>query len=322
MDTNPTAYQKISNEWLKKLINDNDVYTVFHYTSSDGFQGIMESKKIRFKDRFFMNDKSEGYYALELLKEYYSSVFPAEFQDDKTKNELLDVIGNFIDNFQTKIPFKVYAACFSINGDSLPMWNYYTKDQHHEGCNLCVNSLELSNSIIEKMWPNNNLHPYIFGHKVIYTISEQIEILKAFFDEIYKAIREDISYKKEFFDVIAKRTFMNRFESILERAAFIGAILKHPDFAFEEEYRIFIYPFDNDGKLYMFENGDVSRKFVEADGLLKPQIDIPFELSVITKITFSPTITQESEDRIKKMVHDEETMENAEFDKSIIPVRF
>lgn len=322
MNSNPTAYQKKSNEWLNKLINDNDVYTVFHYTSPEGFQGIMESKKIRFKDRFFMNDKSEGYYTLELLKEHYSDILPAEFQDEETKSNLLDVISTFIDNFQSKIPFKVYAVCFSLNGDSLPMWNYYTKDQHHEGCNLCVNSSDFSSSIIEKMWPDKDVHPYIFGHKVIYSVDKQIEILRSFFDEIYNSIHEDVSKKKEYCDAIAKRTFMNRFESILERVAFIGAILKHPKFEFEEEYRIFIYPFDSDDKLYMFESDDVSREFVEADGMLKSQIDIPFDRSVIKKITFSPTITEESVEKIKTLVHNEKTMVDVIFDNSKIPVRF
>ena len=172
------------------------------------------------------------------------------------------------------------------------------------------------------MWLTKEVHPYIFGHKVIYSVEKQIETLRSFVVEIYKAIHEDVSRKKEYSDVIAKRVFMNRFESILERVAFIGTIFKHPKFDFEQEYRIFIYPFDSDGKLYMFENDDVSREFVEADGMLKPQIDIPFDCSVIKMITFSPTITEESVEEIKKLVHNEKTMADVKFNRSIIPVRF
>ncbi len=49
-----------------------------------------------------MNDKSEGYYTLELLKEHYSTILPAEFQDEEIKSNLLDVISTFIDKFDIK----------------------------------------------------------------------------------------------------------------------------------------------------------------------------------------------------------------------------
>ena len=42
---------------------------IYHYTSSNVFLIILKNNTLRFTDRFFLNDKSEGSYVLDLCLE-------------------------------------------------------------------------------------------------------------------------------------------------------------------------------------------------------------------------------------------------------------
>lgn len=58
---------------------------IYHYTSPTGFKGIIENRKLRFSDRYYLNDSSEGRVVMELCKNEINLIAP----DDEHFKELL-----------------------------------------------------------------------------------------------------------------------------------------------------------------------------------------------------------------------------------------
>lgn len=108
---------------------------IFHYTSIGGLQGILENKKIRFTNIRYMNDKDELLAGLEsVLKES-------------------DISGEKADNLRTAFQAEerqTFVCCFSIEEDSLPMWNYYTKETNSQGYNIEFLDKKLVESILRE----------------------------------------------------------------------------------------------------------------------------------------------------------------------------
>ncbi len=47
-----------------KIDVDTEVDAVYHYTSANALLSIIQKRELRFTDRFYLNDKSEGTYVL------------------------------------------------------------------------------------------------------------------------------------------------------------------------------------------------------------------------------------------------------------------
>lgn len=316
------AYVEASNRWLESLVYTNDLQPIYHYTSPEGLKGIFDNQVIRFTNRLYLNDKSEGIYVFDVLSGHYDEIFPSAFLDDESKNKLVRIIDEFRNGFADIIPFKVYQASFSLNKDSLPLWNYYTKGAGIDGYNIEFISNKLADSIVSKLWAKEcGKHPYIFGHCVIYQVDKQVEMLRSFILELYTAIRSD-NGKKTDCDTVSKQQFFNRFSSILERILLIGTIFKSSCFTCEEEYRLFINPFD-EGTLWKFENEKVKRQFNYKNGLFIPYIDLPFEFDSINSITFSPTLSATDQHRsLKEYIRVKSRNNDFVFHDSTIPIRY
>lgn len=102
---------------------------IYHYTSSSAIISILEHSELRFTDRNFMNDKSEGTYtknlALSMLEKNEVDVDP-KFSK-AVRDKLKEKQGNGL---------ETYSCSFSLNKDSLCLWNYYSKDASSKGYNI------------------------------------------------------------------------------------------------------------------------------------------------------------------------------------------
>lgn len=106
---------------------------IFHYTSVGGLQGILEHKTLRFTNIHYMNDKDEIFAGLDsMAKELGAS------NEEKKK---------FHSAFLSQEK-QTFVCCFSIEEDSLPMWNYYTKEINNQGYNIEFNDKKLVESIL------------------------------------------------------------------------------------------------------------------------------------------------------------------------------
>ena len=107
---------------------------LYHYTSLEVLQSILEEKTIRLSDITKSNDSSE----ITLIKEYILDVFCQAYRAEKTnvfrKNvdqKLWDsVVRKMIDKWfdLQKCKYSYYVLCFSSERDLLSQWRGYAND--------------------------------------------------------------------------------------------------------------------------------------------------------------------------------------------------
>ena len=100
---------------------------LFHYTTVQGLFGIIESQCFWLTNIQYMNDLSENTHARTLIKNILNEIstknkYPEGFSK-YLKAEYLNQTDIFGPDYN-----KNYIACFTNNGDSLPMWIMYGKD--------------------------------------------------------------------------------------------------------------------------------------------------------------------------------------------------
>lgn len=89
---------------------------LYHYTSFNAFNSIIESCKLRFTNIRYLNDKSEYLYALDLLK---SKVLEFERENNISKGIDLSMFDQFF------FSNKLYSVSFCENGNDLNLWRGY-----------------------------------------------------------------------------------------------------------------------------------------------------------------------------------------------------
>lgn len=139
------------NEINSNVLEDNSVImypkdfgdeNIFHYTSVYGLNGILENKKLRFTNIKYMNDKDEFKAGIESLFEEGSL---SKSERDKCILQIDKIIN------------KIFICCFSLDRDSLPLWNYYTKDSSSQGYNIEFDKKLIIQSILKNFKNNKAL---------------------------------------------------------------------------------------------------------------------------------------------------------------------
>lgn len=317
-------YLKVSNEIFNELFDQTE-QNIYHYTSPLGLQSIIENGTLRFTDRFYLNDANEGYYVLNLLIENKEQIFSDDSRLACCKETIVSACKKYIDSME-KYEFKIYQISFSLNDDSLCMWNYYTKGDTIQGYNIHFNSQKLCQSLEIPEYPIHG-KPHILCGKVIYDKKEQIRILREYLEKIYSAIEDDHGNNH------ASIHFTNRIESIIERITLIGTFFKKECFEIEKEYRIAIDLFfdqdvikefsdmkDEDGEKYKLLQNE--RKFDYRHGMFIPHIDIKFDTKTIEGISLSPTLDFEITRKNLMLFLEDKGIGTIDIKKSDIPVRF
>jgi len=93
---------------------------VYHYTSLEVLQKIINSKELRFTKMNSLSDKSEYKYGIQLLKNKLIEYENNNYNSNRFNVELLDKF-SFSD--------ELYSISFTENGDSLAFWNSYYVDK-------------------------------------------------------------------------------------------------------------------------------------------------------------------------------------------------
>ncbi len=127
---------------VRELLNREIPDKLWHYTSFNGFQGIISSKAIHATDIRFLNDRSEFTHAHDIAKqiaeeapEFGSNLFPTAYYLKKA----VDL------TFETGILHpdrrQVFVSCFSAAEDQLSQWRGYSRGS--TGVSLGLNLAEL-----------------------------------------------------------------------------------------------------------------------------------------------------------------------------------
>jgi hypothetical protein len=92
--------------------------TLFHYTSVDGFFGILKSKHLWFSDLASSNDPRELKFGLQHFVDALRSVRNNEYRGERGR--FLSLLEErFTDYHQNA---HAFCCCFSLVADQLPMW--------------------------------------------------------------------------------------------------------------------------------------------------------------------------------------------------------
>lgn len=285
----------------------------YHYTSIEGLKGIIENKSLRFTDCQFLNDTSEYTHIKSLLKKIKKT-------DDEKYPIFLDTIieelsENYMkvkkeDGIYRAFRYFVFSTCKS--SDSLPMWNYYTKDGKNYGYNIEIDV----NDIAVPIGTELTYSP------IIYLEAEKINKIKEILDTYYKKYIES---KSNF-------NYENMYEAIqdcLRELERIRLCFKDECFKHEEEFRIIaMVPISFKSSSEEFKRG-ARYIFTPQNGVLRPQFEIKFNnhnesIIAINSITISPLVDFELAKKglIYFFIQNEIKLDQSKIKKSKLPIRF
>lgn len=258
-------------------------HDVFHYCRLDTLKKITKNKQLRFSDIRFLNDTTEFEEAARILRiavERKKASMDKALYDILTDKKVLSEIKSYSQRYPFYPPInknrdidsvkpicKVYTCSFSMDGDLLPMWNYYA--QGTDG--ISINFTDLKGSI-----ESNEKVKIVMG-KVWYTEDDKIQCIDALLKDI-TALFSEISSKKCREEMVQ--------EVLISTINNMRVFMKHEKYKTEEEYRaVLIVPeevIDNNGLPDGYTQGS---KQGNTD---KPYIDVPFYLGSITNIIVNP----------------------------------
>lgn len=313
----PTSAQEINilNDLLLKDLIDDKVIdfitdtpeTIYHYTSPSGLSGIISNNSMWFTHYRFLNDRSEKYYTFSMFK------MCLEEQKGELKKNFYEAVMNGICDegyFNRKIFYEkvrqfpdYYIASFSLNPDSLNMWNYYTKQVSKMGYGLEFNLSELKNGLQNKSYN---------AYRVNYDK-----------DRLVKEINHYIKCFNQAWDDNRSKEFLNCLYMFLIEIIDAESLQhKHQAFSSEEEFRIVFKVNDiNDEKL----KREKLIKFREMNGIMVPFLDIRFDKKCVRGIRISPTQQDELVKEGLRMILDNNEYEhilNEKISVSDIPLRY
>lgn len=276
--------------------------TLYHYTSMDIAQLILENNSFRFSHSYFMNDTQEIRKGLDIIwhilheaSEEYREIYPdigvllrymaitivLKLEDQKTRLEILATIekeGLKESNpkqfalFQQFIPSDVFVSCFSAEQDSLPMWYMYAN--HAKGAALGFSFEKLiseHNDIVK------DVGAPVLTAKVIYEEDKFRSLVSGFVKGLMKIITESREKNGNLKALQNGALGNDFFSSATYYLSILAVSLKHKAFAHEKEWRLFA--------LLSRQGSPVQKTFAVSSGTLKPHHFIHYPTHNTAKIT-------------------------------------
>lgn len=293
---------------------------LYHYTSQQGLEGILQNRNIdfRFTRMDCLNDITEGngiieYYknackellqSEEIGKDYFEliiSVLPLEVE--------LFIYDDIIENVKLKTgsvaEFISYVFSFSSSSDSLPMWNYYLKNAYYDGYNLGFSPSKLKERF--------HYHPFKCGYLsefivVEYDKCEKDDIIKDYLRALYAYRCEDDAELSETKEAISRELSKWRYS------------FKEDSFSHEKEVRLVIKVPLNDDKTEFAPFFKNELRYNKEDKIPKYISASVYDKMALSEITLAPSA---DENKLKKLLL---VLEDKGYDVKVnfskIPVRF
>ena len=260
---------------IKKLLDNDTDYTIYHYTKPEKLLNILSGETIRFSNVLYLNDKEEVAYSYRLIVKLADEV--QNLNADlfgKIKNHFDNKYKNIVDGNDDLInKLEYFTTSFSSESDNLTLWNNYAKGLNYTGYNIGFNKKKL----IKEMTDKNYLP--IYG-SVIYDREKQIKIIKSIFKKwntmFEKAAASKNKNNIKLFDIL--------FE-LIDVLNIVSIFFKNPQFKNEKKYRIVI--------VNAFGTADCKpTKVVEKNGLFVPYLEYHFEKSSVSSVNIGPTFDE------------------------------
>ena len=190
-----------------RLVPDSFATLLYHYTSLEGFFGIVESSSIWLTDFSYLNDRRELTYGAEKALQGIQRM--AEHENDA---QVRDLLSTWSENLHT-LQNRVCISSFSSHDDSLSQWRAYGPI----AIGFEIGSLELHVD-------QGRLQP------VEYRPEAQDKLIDIYLHHLRSAYRLDVSSGR-----------LDRIPDVyhkVERLLDVIAFFKDPAFSSENEYRL------------------------------------------------------------------------------------
>jgi hypothetical protein len=190
---------------------------LFHYTSSHGIVGILKNREMWASNSDHMNDSSEHRFAAELARNSISILGMQGFFE-KNERLLFDDMINSVGS----AAMRFYLISFSENRDLLSQWRAYCPP--HGGYSIGFSSDQLAamarkqNFVLVKCVYDQGVHANVIS-----------EIVKSF----VSSYRDQISLGKDEKEMRSAIAW-----EFAQHLAYFGAMIKHPAFSEECEWRL------------------------------------------------------------------------------------
>lgn len=243
-----------------------DKEMLYHYTSASALRKILRQEGIvlRFTKYGFVNDTSEGKVIIDMFRsacerllmeekisrEFYIDIANVEKSGEKKFYVQGDGRSSTIDTI-VKDEFDAYICCFSTLPDSLPMWNYYIKNDEGAGYNIAMTGV-----LCDGLFKIDGINRYNCG---IYKIN-YVDVNDPESNIFYKWIAELAPYSK---NIEAVKKILSTY---LMRAQLM---YKHICFEHEQEVRFVLYL-----PKHLTRNRAFQIEYTEKKGVIIPYIDV------------------------------------------------
>jgi len=289
--------------FIKNIPSKYDYKPIYHYTSPNGFLDIIKENKLWFTRYDCLNDYTEREYIFDVFKSVCEKLVETKQISKKLYDDIIDLEidkKEFLPYYDDSLYYgefesEYYICCFSRDRDSLPMWNYYSKDNRYEGYNL-----EFSSDIIDYL-RNKNRKCSMKVFDVIYDKQEQ-----------EKRIGGAILKLEDIIDKNNKKSFKRELAEFIKTYAFV---FKNPCFQHEKETRIILIIPKEGNSFYPIQ-------YRNSNGCIVPYVEYEFDKDSMTGVTIGPLINAEiAEKTVWRMLKDNGYLSD-NIVKSKVPIRF
>lgn len=248
--------------------------SLFHYTTISGLMGIVENNCFWLTNLKYMNDLSEQKFAYEVIKRSLERLG----NDENYSRQFRDILGKASLTNIKKI--DRYAACFTDDGDSLPMWCMYGKES---GVSI---ELNLESDFHFTIGPNCFFEDIIYDDNIL---EWYVKMVVDLYYDIYKDFVGESMVNHRHIENIMSMELANKSLAYADN-------FKNKRFSHESETRL-LYTWKEDRKI----NHRVK------NNLIVPYVEMPPEdlnkgkLLPIVSITVGP---EEEQELVKNSVED------------------
>jgi len=226
---------------LKRYLKQSPPPVLWHYTTLEGLQGIVQEEAIWATDVSQLNDSREFLHSIDLFKE----VIEQRMKVLQCGTKLDSLIGtqahSLFEDVYTLKNYQVFVSSFSISEDQLSQWRAY---------GATAKGVSIGFDLRRAQFIESSLTSDVFA-PCIYSRSRQIDVINAWFDS-YRGIVQKVfeahgktkgdpskDIAEDLLDLYGPELSIELIQSMMDGGR-LCALLKHESFAEEREWRLVI----------------------------------------------------------------------------------
>jgi hypothetical protein len=119
---------------VQKILSSQIPEELWHYTSLNGFEGIVGSHRLWATDVRFLNDRTEFIHSRRIAEKLVAEMPALETEDAWVKSKALELIESYFEvGPLSPSRLELYTVSFTVLEDTLSQWRAYGRD----GVSLC-----------------------------------------------------------------------------------------------------------------------------------------------------------------------------------------